>query len=125
MRRRRRPTRRGLSSGEAHGATCRAGKTYGDATMTETTETLDEFERRFTVRAQKMTLDEIDNGLVALPTAPETDHDLIARCVLARRRGELVNAGRPDPLAPSDLGGGLVEVIVPDGGASCVMSRTK
>src|SRR5262249_42029125 len=52
------------------------------------------------------------------------DNDLIGRAVMTRRLGELINASKPNPQAPPPDPAGMVEVIVPPGGAGCVQSLT-
>jgi hypothetical protein len=81
-------------------------------------------EKRWMQRANGMTLAEIELELEKLPVSPKSDDDLIGRAVLARRRLELVDASKPNLQAPPPDPAGMVEVIVPDGGGTCVQSRT-
>jgi hypothetical protein len=86
--------------------------------------TIEQIERRWQQRANTMTLSEVETELVRLPTTPKNDDQLIGRAVMAKRRGELVDASRPNPNDPPPDPVGLVEVFVPEGGAGCVQSRT-
>jgi len=62
--------------------------------------------------------------LVRLPAQPKIGTEVIARAVMARRRGELIDAAKPNPNDPAPDLGGLVEVICPPGWSACVQSKT-
>jgi hypothetical protein len=85
---------------------------------------IEQIEKQWQARANSMTLDQVEDMLVRLPTQPKTGVELVARAVCMERRITLINASRPDPQAPPPDPVGLIEVIVPAGAECCVQSRT-
>jgi hypothetical protein len=69
-------------------------------------------------------LEELDRRLAELPATPTNDSDLEARAELMRQRCELIGATRRNPQAASNISN-MVAVFVPDGGPSCVASRSE
>ncbi|OKO74514.1 hypothetical protein AC629_34995 [Bradyrhizobium sp. NAS80.1] len=82
-----------------------------------------EFERNTEALARELTLEDVDDELCRLPASPDTDRDLIARAVMMRRRLELIDASRPNPMAPPPDPDGMVEANLPEGAATCVQDR--
>jgi len=82
---------------------------------------LEQIEKHWQQRASKLSIAEVEAELERLPTSPKTDDEIVGRASLMRRYLELTSAGKPNP--PPDPAG-LIEVVVPEGGATCVQSLT-
>jgi hypothetical protein len=94
-----------------------------DAIERKHLEDIGAFEREVALKADRMSLGDIDAELRRLPASPRTDRDILARAAMTKRRFAILDAQRPHPNAPPPDPAGMCEVNIPPGGATCIQSR--